>query len=112
MDLENAEEILQVLERYTKQKSRTIPDELNGYLSHVAMTGDSVYSWPKVQFFFREKLALVLKDFHDTTPRTEGKLSDDSVLNLYLWVRVFCEVMWGTLCLDTKGDDIVRITID
>ncbi|XP_037038413.1 serine/threonine-protein phosphatase 4 regulatory subunit 2 [Bradysia coprophila] len=71
MDLENAEEILQILERYTKQKSKTIPDELNGYLSHVAMTGDSVYTWSKVQYFFREKLAHVLKDFHDTTPRTE-----------------------------------------
>lgn len=73
MDLENAEEILQILERYTKQKSKTIPDELNGYLTHVALTGDSVYSWSKVQYFFREKLAYVLKDFHDTTPRTEGK---------------------------------------
>ncbi|KAG4079673.1 hypothetical protein HA402_009059 [Bradysia odoriphaga] len=71
MDLENAEEILQILERYTKQKSKTIPEELNGYLSHVAMTGDSVYTWSKVQYFFREKLAHVLKDFHDTTPRTE-----------------------------------------
>lgn len=74
MDLENAEEILQILERYTKQKSKTIPDELNGYLSHVALTGDSVYSWGKVQYFFREKLAHVLKDFHDTTPRTEGNI--------------------------------------
>ncbi len=73
MDLENAEEILQILERYTKQKSKSIPDELNGYLSHVALTGDSVYSWAKVQYFYREKLALVLKEFHDTTPRTEGK---------------------------------------
>lgn len=47
MDLENAEEILQILERYTKQKSKTIPDELNGYLTHVALTGDSVYTWSK-----------------------------------------------------------------
>ncbi|KAJ6634785.1 Serine/threonine-protein phosphatase 4 regulatory subunit 2 [Pseudolycoriella hygida] len=71
MDLENAEEILQILERFSKQKSKTIPEELNAYLSHVALTGDSVYSWSKVQYFFREKLAHVLKDFHDTTPRSE-----------------------------------------
>lgn len=80
MDLENAEEILQILERYTKQKSKTIPDELNTYLTHVALTGDSVYSWSKVQYFFREKLAHVIKEFHDTTPRTEGKISLNNLI--------------------------------
>lgn len=71
--LENAEEVLQILDRYTKQKSKDIPPELDEYLNYVAKTGDTVYRWPTVQYLFREKLINVIKEFHDTTASIEGK---------------------------------------
>lgn len=71
--LENAEEVLQVLERFTKQKSKDIPPELEEYLSYVAKTGDTVYRWHDIQYLFREKLVAVIKEFHDTTASIEGK---------------------------------------
>lgn len=73
LGLENAEEILQILERYTKLKSKDIPQELDDYLNYVAKTGDPVYRWSTIQYFFREKLITVIKDFHDTTPSIEGE---------------------------------------
>lgn len=71
--LENAEEVLQILDRYTKQKSKDIPPELDEYLNYVAKTGDTVYRWPTVQYLFREKLISVIKEFHDTTASIEGE---------------------------------------
>lgn len=71
--LENADEILQILDRFTKQKSKDIPPELEDYISYVAKTGDTVYRWPTVQYLFREKLRNVIKDFHDTTASIEGR---------------------------------------
>lgn len=72
LGLENTEEILQILDRYTKLKLKTIPQELEDYLGYVAKTGDPVYNWSTVQYLFREKLTSVIKDFHDTTPSIEG----------------------------------------
>lgn len=71
--LENADEILQILDRFTKQKSKEIPPELEEYIDFVAKTGDTVYRWPTVQYLFREKLRNVIKEFHDTTASIEGK---------------------------------------
>lgn len=71
--LENAEEILQILDRFTKLKSKDIPPELEYYLRYVAKTGDPVYRWANIQHLFREKLDNVIKEFHDTTPSIEGK---------------------------------------
>lgn len=73
--LENADEILQILDRFTKQKSKDIPAELEEYINYVAKTGDTVYRWPTVQYLFREKLRNVIKDFHDTTASIEGLIS-------------------------------------
>lgn len=70
--LENADEILQILDRFTKQKSKDIPPELEEYIGYVAKTGDTVYRWPTVQYLFREKLRNVIKEFHDTTASIEG----------------------------------------
>lgn len=72
LGLENPEEILQILDRYTKLKSKDIPKELDDYLCYVARTGDSVYRWATIQYLFREKLTNVIKEFHDTTPSIEG----------------------------------------
>lgn len=74
--LENADEILQILDRFTKQKSKDIPPELEEYINYVAKTGDTVYRWPTVQYLFREKLRNVIKDFHDTTASIEGLFFD------------------------------------
>lgn len=70
--LENADEILEMLDRFTKQKPTEIPPELNEYIRYVAKTGDTVYHWPSIQYLFREKLLSVIKDFHDTTSNVEG----------------------------------------
>ncbi|XP_053697367.1 serine/threonine-protein phosphatase 4 regulatory subunit 2 [Sabethes cyaneus] len=66
--MENPEEVLQLLERFTKLKQKEIPRELDDYLSFVARTGDTVYRWAVVKHLFREKLLHVITDFHDNTP--------------------------------------------
>uniref|UniRef100_A0A182FSB2 Uncharacterized protein n=2 Tax=Anopheles albimanus TaxID=7167 RepID=A0A182FSB2_ANOAL len=66
--MENQEEILLLLERFTKSKQKDIPRELEDYLNFVARTGDTVYRWVLVKPLFREKLVNVITDFHDNTP--------------------------------------------
>ncbi|XP_055715436.1 serine/threonine-protein phosphatase 4 regulatory subunit 2 [Phlebotomus papatasi] len=69
--MENPEEVLQILERYTKIRPNDIPQELELYIRHVAKTGDTVYRWPNIKYLFREKLICVIKQFHDSTPSIE-----------------------------------------
>lgn len=71
--LENSEEMLEMLDHFTKQKPKEIPHVLNEYIQYVAKTGDTVYNWSSIQYLFREKLLSVIKDFHDTTSSVEGK---------------------------------------
>ncbi|XP_062563167.1 serine/threonine-protein phosphatase 4 regulatory subunit 2 [Armigeres subalbatus] len=66
--MENRDEVLQLLERFTRLKQKEIPRELEDYLSFVARTGDTVYPWAAVKYFFRTKLSHVIMDFHDNTP--------------------------------------------
>lgn len=73
LGLENPEEILLILDRYTALKQKDIPKELDEYLSFVARTGDPVYNWSTIQYLFREKLTSVIREFHDTTPSIEGR---------------------------------------
>uniref|UniRef100_A0AAG5D557 Serine/threonine-protein phosphatase 4 regulatory subunit 2 n=1 Tax=Anopheles atroparvus TaxID=41427 RepID=A0AAG5D557_ANOAO len=68
MKMENQEEILILLERFTKSKQKDIPRELEDYLNFVARTGDTLYGWVLVKPLFREKLVNVITDFHDNTP--------------------------------------------
>lgn len=71
--MENAEEVLQILERFAKLKQKDIPKELDEYLCYVALSGNTVYRWPMVKYLFREKLAQVIKDFYENTPSISGK---------------------------------------
>uniref|UniRef100_A0A182YHL6 Uncharacterized protein n=1 Tax=Anopheles stephensi TaxID=30069 RepID=A0A182YHL6_ANOST len=66
--MENQEEILMLLERFTKSKQKDIPRELEDYLNFVARTGDTLYRWVLVKPLFREKLVNVITDFHHSTP--------------------------------------------
>lgn len=63
--MENAEEILQVLERFTKLKQKEIPRELEDYLCFVAKTGDTIFRWTNIKALYREKLIGVIKQFHE-----------------------------------------------
>ena len=72
--MENAEEVMQILERFTKLKQKDIPKELEEYLSYVAKTGDTVYTWAHIKYLFREKLMHVIKDFHDSTSSVDGEI--------------------------------------
>ncbi|XP_037935546.1 serine/threonine-protein phosphatase 4 regulatory subunit 2 isoform X2 [Teleopsis dalmanni] len=66
-NMENAEEVMQILERYTRLKQKEIPKELDEYLQYVAKTGDTVFKWSSLKYLFREKLLNVIKNFHDTS---------------------------------------------
>ncbi|XP_058826028.1 serine/threonine-protein phosphatase 4 regulatory subunit 2 [Topomyia yanbarensis] len=66
--MENPEEVLQLLERFTKLKQKEIPRELDDYLGFVARTGDTVYRWAVVKQLIRTKLMHVITDFYDNTP--------------------------------------------
>lgn len=69
--MENAEEVLQMLERYDKFKPKDIPGELEEYLMHVAKTGDTVFSWSKVRSLFIQKLSRVMEEFYESTQNIE-----------------------------------------
>ncbi|CAK1543172.1 unnamed protein product [Leptosia nina] len=69
--MENAEEVFQFLEEFSKRKPKTIPQELNDYLVYVARTGDPVYQWSLVKCLFKEKLINVITDFHESTPSVD-----------------------------------------
>uniref|UniRef100_A0A6M2DNV6 Putative serine/threonine-protein phosphatase 4 regulatory subunit 2 n=1 Tax=Xenopsylla cheopis TaxID=163159 RepID=A0A6M2DNV6_XENCH len=66
--MENAEEVLQSLESFTKLRPKNIPRELEEYLCFVARTGDPVFHWSIIKSLFREKLLHVLTEFHDSSP--------------------------------------------
>lgn len=66
--MENAEEILQALEEFSKLKPKEIPKELEDYLGYVAKSGDPVYQWNLVKHLFHEKLSSVITDFYETSP--------------------------------------------
>lgn len=82
--MENAEEVMQILDRFTRLKQKEIPKELDEYLGYVAKTGDTVFKWASLKYLFREKLLNVIKNFHDTTPRIDGKFISYSLVNLYI----------------------------
>ncbi|XP_013103224.2 serine/threonine-protein phosphatase 4 regulatory subunit 2 isoform X1 [Stomoxys calcitrans] len=69
--MENHEEIMQILDRFTRLKQKDIPKELDDYLGYVAKTGDTVFKWASLKYLFREKLLNVIKNFYDTTPRID-----------------------------------------
>lgn len=69
--MENAEEILQCLDEFSKVKPKDIPRELEEYLCFVAKTGDPIYQWPLIKCLFREKLINVITDFYETCPSVE-----------------------------------------
>ncbi|KAL9882568.1 protein phosphatase 4 regulatory subunit 2-related protein isoform 1-T4 [Glossina fuscipes fuscipes] len=69
--MENAEEVMQILDRFTRLKQKEIPKELDEYLGYVAKTGDTVFKWSSLKYLFREKLLNVIKHFHDNSPRID-----------------------------------------
>ncbi|GLV31240.1 Protein phosphatase 4 regulatory subunit 2-related protein [Carabus blaptoides fortunei] len=69
--MENAEEILQCLDEFSKLKPKDIPRELEEYLCFVAKTGDPVYQWPLIKCLFREKLVSVITEFYEACPSVE-----------------------------------------
>lgn len=77
--MENAEEVFQILERFSKLKQKDIPKELDDYLCFVAKTGDTVYRWPMIKHLFREKLMQVIKDFYESTPSIADLPQDPNV---------------------------------
>lgn len=66
--MDNAEEVMQLLEEFSKMKPKEIPRELDEYLGYVAKTGDPVYQWSLIKCLFREKLLNVITDFYESTP--------------------------------------------
>lgn len=66
--MENAEEVLQSLDSFSKLRPKNIPRELEEYLCFVARTGDPVFHWSIIKSLFREKLLHVLTEFHDSSP--------------------------------------------
>uniref|UniRef100_A0A1B6MDA2 Serine/threonine-protein phosphatase 4 regulatory subunit 2 n=1 Tax=Graphocephala atropunctata TaxID=36148 RepID=A0A1B6MDA2_9HEMI len=69
--MENAEEVMQLLEEFSKIKPKEIPQELENYLGYVAKTGDPVYQWSLIKHLFREKLLSVITDFYESTLTVE-----------------------------------------
>lgn len=69
--MDNAEEIFQCLDDFSKRKPKVIPNELEEYLVYVARTGDPVYQWPLLKCLFKEKLLSVITEFYESNPGLE-----------------------------------------
>jgi len=83
--MENSDEILQILERFTRLKQKEIPKELEDYLQYVARTGDTMFKWSSLKYLFREKLLSVIKHFNEDSQRLEGMWN--SFLNTLLYFK-------------------------
>lgn len=80
--MENSDEILQILERFTRLKQKEIPKELEDYLQYVAKTGDTIFKWSSLKYLFREKLLNVIKHFNEDSPRLEGNSAANLLPNI------------------------------
>lgn len=78
MTMENSDEILQILERFSRLKQKEIPKELEDYLQFVAKTGDTIFKWSSLKYLFREKLLSVIKHFNEDSQRLEGNNESSS----------------------------------
>lgn len=79
MTMENSDEILQILERFSRLKQKEIPKELEDYLQFVAKTGDTIFKWSSLKYLFREKLLSVIKHFNEDSQRLEGNTESSSL---------------------------------
>ncbi|XP_054257108.1 serine/threonine-protein phosphatase 4 regulatory subunit 2-like [Macrosteles quadrilineatus] len=70
-NMENAEDVMQLLEEFAKVKPKDIPKELEEYLGYVAKTGDPVFQWSLIRNLLREKLLAVVTDFYESTLTVE-----------------------------------------
>lgn len=77
--MENSDEILQILERFSRLKQKEIPKELEDYLQFVAKTGDTIFKWSSLKYLFREKLLSVIKHFNEDSQRLEGNQVELSI---------------------------------
>lgn len=61
--MDNPEYTFQVLEVFSKIRTKDIPRELEEYISYVARTGEPVFQWSLVKVLLKEKLLAVLEEF-------------------------------------------------
>lgn len=66
--MDNPEYTFQILEVFSKIKTKEIPRELEEYISYVARTGDPVFQWSLVKILIKEKLLAVLNEFKESNP--------------------------------------------
>uniref|UniRef100_A0A1E1XBF3 Putative serine/threonine protein phosphatase 4 regulatory subunit n=1 Tax=Amblyomma aureolatum TaxID=187763 RepID=A0A1E1XBF3_9ACAR len=62
------EALLDELTDFSNQKPAEIPSVLDEYLSHIAKTGDTLFSWHKLKPLLCRKLELVMNEFHKISP--------------------------------------------
>lgn len=66
--MDNPEYTFQILEVFSKIKTKEIPRELEEYICYVARTGDPVFQWSLVKVLIKEKLLSVLNEFMESNP--------------------------------------------
>jgi serine/threonine-protein phosphatase 4 regulatory subunit 2 len=69
--MDNPEYTFQILEVFSKIKTKDIPRELEEYISYVARTGEPVFQWSLVKTLIKEKLLVVLDEFMEGNPNLE-----------------------------------------
>lgn len=69
--MDNPEYTFQILEVFSKIKTKEIPRELEEYISYVARTGNPVFQWSLVKVLIKEKLMVVLDEFMDGNANLE-----------------------------------------
>lgn len=89
--MENSDEILQILERFTRLKQKEIPKELEDYLQYVAKTGETIFKWSSLKYLFREKLLSVIKHFNEDSPRLEGELGPQPIASRHYRSYLTCD---------------------
>ncbi len=80
--MDDPEYTFQILEVFSKVKTKEIPRELEEYISYVARTGDPVFQWSLVKVLIKEKLLAVLNEF---VQESEGSLNIPTCPNVEIF---------------------------
>ncbi|CAG0925196.1 unnamed protein product [Notodromas monacha] len=71
LELDDAEGTLKELEVLKTKNVSLIPPLLNAYLHHIAVTGDTEYSWELLRHLLKVKIESVVEEFLQISPIDE-----------------------------------------
>ncbi|XP_078465695.1 serine/threonine-protein phosphatase 4 regulatory subunit 2 isoform X1 [Lampetra planeri] len=66
------EALLEAIAEFEKKPNKEVTPELDGFMRHVAKTGETMLPWTQLKGYFMYKLERVLDDFRASVPEVRG----------------------------------------